>query len=90
MPPPHYYAGLDKEPALSLNISVRDMAVRIVESNHGVHRLLSHLIDARRERLQRRISEYRQRGDDDVAESVERRGDLLADALEKLLRDDCV
>jgi hypothetical protein len=89
MPEPHFYKELDKDSRLELNASLREIAEQLVEMNHGVHRLLSHLIDVRRERLARKIMKYRESDETlDIAESVEQRGDPLADGLEALLKAD--
>lgn len=82
---PHYYDGLDTDSKITLEIDMRSLAERIVGMNYGEHRLLSHLIDARRARLAARIVAYRQKGLADVADSVQRRGDPLADGIEALL-----
>jgi hypothetical protein len=89
MPEPHFYKALDKDGRLELSAPLREIAEQIVEMNYGVHRLLSHLIDVRRERLARTVMTYRESDETlDIAESVERRGDPLADGLEALLKAD--
>lgn len=88
---PHFYRGLDdsayNDGAMRLSLSLREVAVKIEHMNYGVHRFLSHLIDVRREELKMRIEGYKMLGDDDVAASVERRGDPLVDGIERLLND---
>lgn len=88
MPRQHYYRHLDDEPhahRLTVELTTREVAERIVDLNHGTHRLLSHLVDVRRERLAERIATYRARGDHDIADGVEKRGDELAEAIAALL-----
>lgn len=84
---PHYYKGLDNSGDYDVNIhlSMREVAEYVAEANFGIHRLLSHLIDVRREMLAERIAGYRECGDDDVAEYAEKAGDKWADAFEALL-----
>jgi hypothetical protein len=91
MPRPHFYVKLDEgehRSRLTVELSTREVAERLCAMNHGVHRLLSHLIDVRRERLAKRIEGYREKGDDDIAESLTKIGDPLADGIEKLLLAD--
>jgi hypothetical protein len=90
MPRPHFYANLDKDVSVSVEIPMRDLAERIERLNYGVHRLLSHLIDVRRERLQRRLESYEENGHHDVARRARLEGDKLADGLEALLDQDLV
>jgi hypothetical protein len=85
MPRPHFYANLDKDVSVSVEIPMRELAERVERLNYGVHRLLSHLIDVRRETLQRSIQAYEASGDSDVADYVRRQGDEFADGLEALL-----
>jgi len=85
---PHYYAGLDKDSKMAVELPLREVAERVVEMNYGTHRFLSHLVDVRRERLAARVAHYRELGDENVAQSVERRGDPLADAIEKQLHEE--
>lgn len=91
MPPPHFYRQLDDDQEhcqgdrLTIRLTTREIAERVCAMNHGVHRLLSHLVDVRRERLAARVAEYRKRGDSDEADCVEGVGDLLAAAIEEIL-----
>lgn len=88
---PHYYQAQDKdrERDLKVGIGMRELAEKLCrETSEGTHRLLSHIIDVRREMLAERIATYRARGDDDVAEYATRKGDPLADALERALAVD--
>ncbi len=81
-----YYDALDRTSKLEVpSLSLREVAEKVNEMQRGTHRLLSHLIDVRREALQQLIVLYKTRGDDDIAYSVQRRGDRLAEAIEKLL-----
>lgn len=84
----HSYKGLDGGDAdVEVRISMRKLAEMVVELNHGAHRFLSHLIDVRRERLALKIKQYRDCGDKNIAASVERRGDPIVDALERVLSE---
>lgn len=83
---PHTYRHLDKDSELTLTLDMRSLAERVVNMNYGTHRLLSHIIDVRRERLAADIKEYESRGDHDVADLARREGDKLADGIEALLR----
>lgn len=65
---------------------MRSLAERIVSMNYGVHRLLSHLIDVRREKLIDKIKYYESQGDFDVSDHIKRKSDLLADELESMLK----
>lgn len=85
MSQPHFYDNLDKDSKLSLEIDMRALAEHLVSMNYGVHRLLSHLIDVRRERQRRNILEYRECGKHPIADCLEREGDRLADGIEELL-----
>ena len=85
MSKPHFYRGLDKDDRLRVELTIRELAERLVDMNYGVHRLLSHLVDVRRERLADRLATYRTRGDVDIARSVEHEGDALANGIEELL-----
>ncbi len=83
----HYYRGLDdhKDYNFKVSLDMRTTAELVDEQARGTHRLLSHLIDVRREKLAERVAMYRARGDNDVADCTEQRGDQIADGLEKLL-----
>jgi hypothetical protein len=83
-------ANLDKDAMVSVEIPMRELAERLERMSYGAHRLLSHLIDVRREQLKARIERYRKRGDADVAAHAEAEGDALADGLEALLNKDLV
>lgn len=83
---PHFYKNLDTDDKLTLDIDMRQLAERIVDMNYGVHRLLSHLIDVRRERLSGWVTKYELDGQHDVAEYCRREGDRLADGIESLLQ----
>jgi hypothetical protein len=85
MSAPHFYRGLDKDDRLRVELTTRELAERLVDMNYGVHRLLSHLVDVRRERLADKIAVYRARGDHDIAKNVEHEGDPLADGILALL-----
>lgn len=84
---PHTYRQLDDKSRLEMTLELREVAERVEDLNYGTQRFLSHLIDIRRDKLTSRIEMYRRRGDDDVAEHVEREGDPLADGIEALLKD---
>lgn len=84
---PHYYEGLDRDHTIKVALTMREVAERVEDSNYGTQRFLSHLVDVRREHLKKRIEEYRQKGSEDVAAYVERDGDPLADAIERLLQE---
>src|SRR5690242_5304976 len=90
---PHYYSDLDKkddgyhDSAFRVSIPLREVAEKVDAMNYGIHRFLSHLVDVRREELAKRIKEYRDRGDEDVARFAEREGDRLADEIERLLHE---
>lgn len=90
MPRPHFYAKLDKDVTVSVEIPMRDLAERLERLNYGVHRLLSHLIDVRREQLKARTERYRRQGHADLAAHAEAEGDMLADGLEALLNQGLV
>lgn len=86
---PHYYRNLDggsnphhlqPDP-----IPMRKLAEMVESLNYGTHRFFSHLIDVRRENLAARIKKYQDQGDHDLAESIRREGDKVADELEYLL-----
>lgn len=82
----HCYRGLDRTGGLELpSIGMRELAERIEATNYGVHRLLSHLVDVRREALERYIAEYEHRGDYGIARSVRDCGDPLMEGIERLL-----
>ncbi len=84
----HFYKHLDDGPSrsrLTTELTTREVAERIEEMNYGTHRFLSHLVDVRREALAARVADWRASGHHDIAVSAERRGDELADAIEKLL-----
>ena len=83
---PHDYRHLDEDGRFGLQVTMREVAEKIDAMNYGAHRFLSHFVDVRRESLAARIKEYRDRGDSDVAEYVEREGDKLADGIEQLLK----
>lgn len=84
---PHFYVNLDKDSKLVSEMGMRELAEKIEAMNYGVHRLLSHLIDVRREALAVRIKTYRDRGHEDVAQYAERAGDQLANEFERLLKE---
>jgi hypothetical protein len=90
MPKPHDYDHLDndKDCAVRVTLPMRELTEQICGLNYGAHRFLSHFVDVRRERLKKKIQEYREIGSDDVAEYVEKRGDALADGIEALLNQD--
>lgn len=83
----HFYKGMDDsgEYDLSVSVSMRKLAEKLVNVNSGVHRLLSHLVDVRREKMMERIETYVARGDYDVAAYASTRGDPLMDAIATLL-----
>ncbi len=83
----HMYRGLDErgDHDLKVSLGMRELAEKVCDLNHGVHRLLSHIVDVRREKLTKTIEVYRERGDHDVAEHAEKHGDPLIDAIARLL-----
>lgn len=89
---PHYYRSMDEKEDYSLRLPIdfRKLAETLdAGNNFGVHRLLSHLLDVRAEKLAEKIARYRERGDDDIAEAALKGGDPLADGIRKLLEDGC-
>lgn len=83
----HYYKGLDEsgDHDLAVSIDMRKLAEQVDQLTYGTQRLLSHLVDVRREALAKRVAKYRERGDHDVADGAAARGDRLAEAIAKLL-----
>lgn len=87
----HSYRHLDDDvdhfrgSRLTVRLTTREVAEQIVDMDYGAHRLLSHLVDVMRERVEARAKVYDQRGDTDVAAYVRREGSPLADGIEALL-----
>jgi hypothetical protein len=82
---PHDYDHLDKDTKFSIEVPMRDLVDQVVRLNYGVHRFLSHLVDARRAHRQRRIEERTKLFGAAHALRDEEDGDLLADGIERLL-----
>ena len=90
----HFYTHLDDDheegrrgDRFTVRLTTRQVAEMVNEMNYGWHRVLSHLVDVRRERKAARMTRYRAEGKHDIAESAEREPDRLADAIEKLLNE---
>jgi len=83
----HTYKHLDEDSKLSVKVDMRELVEMVDRMNYGSRRFLSHLVDVRRERLADDIKKYRNRGHDDIANSLELRGDQLANAIEAALNN---
>jgi hypothetical protein len=79
------YDHLDEGDPFTVVLDVEALAKRIEEMNYGTVRLLGALLRVRKVKLTERIAKYREKGDHDIAESVARRGDAIAAAIERLL-----
>lgn len=88
---PHFYRHLDDDSKLSLEMDLSALAEKLCSMNYGVHRLLSHLVDARRRRLEeacRRIEI--EGGGQSLAKRLRAEGDALANGIEELLLEGLV
>lgn len=85
----HFYKGLDESvhhrSQISFVISPRELAEKVCNVNYGLHRLLSHIVDVRREQLEARIARYEAIGDYDLADSERDEGDPLMSGIKILL-----
>lgn len=70
---------------LSIPVDMDKLAELLEGENYGTVRLLAALLRVRRRRFAERVADYRHTGDHDIADSVERRGDAIASAIERLL-----
>jgi len=82
MPKQHYYKNFDRDSKLTMELDLRQVAEQLASMNYGVHRLLSHLVDVRRERLAARCAEER---DPAIAAILRRKGEGLAEGIAALL-----
>jgi hypothetical protein len=79
------YDHLDEGDPFTVVLDVDALANRIEEMNYGTVRLLGALLRVRKVKFAERIAKYHAKGDHDIAESVARRGDAIANAIERLL-----
>jgi len=81
----HYYGHLDRDSKLTMELDLRQVAEQLVLLPYGAHRLLSHLIDVRRERFATLIARQEASGDLRIADNMRREGDRLANGIAALL-----
>jgi hypothetical protein len=80
-----YYDHLNKEP-LVISIDMDALAKLVDGCNYGSIRFLAALVRVRRVRQAERITEYEERGDDDIARYAKDDGDALMNGLIELLK----
>jgi len=82
---PHHYRHLDRDSKLTMELDLRQVAEQLVALPYGVHRLLSHLVDVRRERFHMLVARQEASGDLRIADDMRREGDRLAEGIATLL-----
>lgn len=82
---PHFYHTLDETDHMTVEVPMRQLAELVGDMTYGVHRLLSHIIAVRREKLDSKIEDLVAAGDYDVAAYVSSIGDQLAEGIAELL-----
>jgi hypothetical protein len=81
------YDHMNSEP-VQVPINMDALAALIEDSNAGTIRFLAALYRIRKAKLAKRIAEYTERGDHDIARSVTARGDKIAEVIELALAQD--
>jgi hypothetical protein len=81
----HFYRHLDHDSKLTMELDLRKVAEQIASMNYGVHRLLSHLVDVRRESFDTLVIQQETHGRHQLADDMRCEGDRLAEGLAALL-----
>jgi hypothetical protein len=80
------YDHMNESHPISLPLDMELLARVIDSANYGSVRFLSAWVRVRKERHAERAALYRSRGDAKLADVIEKEGDILALAVEQLLR----
>ncbi len=79
------YDHFNKSEPISVPVDMDALAEMVEASNYGTVRFLAALVRVRKRLFVERMVMYRDRGDNDIADSVGRRGDAIVIALMRLL-----